>query len=436
MKCPDVLIIGGGPAGLACANVLAQVGLYILLVEQRDQLGGAINRVHIGTEQSTLKAPSRHKANWIDQLKQLNTNAKYIQVWTSTIFLGVDQNHQCLLDRREKGHVQGIKPRALVLALGAQELIFPKLGWELPGVVTVGAMQVQLKETGRAPEGDVLIAGSGALPIALAAQLCRVQRPPVAVIEAGKPILQALRNLDATWSVLKSKEHFFEVLEYAWSLIKSLVPYKTGWQVLNVEPHSQRLKVTLINAVGKQKTFIVDHLALHDGLIPNNAGLPVSGETGALVIRAGDCQEILGADGALIDGKRVAVKVAQHLGKKPPVFDWDPEINKARCIQTSLGVLFKASSISTPAQVVLCRCEGLKRSDLDQLKSLRSARELRLVGRYAMGLCQGRFCALAVQKVAAQSEIYFDKDSLLGRGQRWPLRPVSVTALAAYKEKL
>ena len=82
---------------------------------------------------------------------------------------------------------------------------------------------------------------------------------------------------------------------------------------------------------------------------------------------------------------------------------------------------------------MICRCEGLRRGDLDALQGAQSAREIRLVGRFGMGVCQGRFCAGHVARLAAQMEVTFDSSDLAGDVPRWPLRPVSLSALASSK---
>jgi hypothetical protein len=52
-----------------------------------------------------------------------------------------------------------------------------------------------------------------------------------------------------------------------------------------------------------------------------------------------------------------------------------------------------------------------------------------------MGPCQGRFCARNAQALAAQTGVSFEPQDLHGSVPRWPLRPVSVAALAAYTDE-
>jgi hypothetical protein len=84
---------------------------------------------------------------------------------------------------------------------------------------------------------------------------------------------------------------------------------------------------------------------------------------------------------------------------------------------------------------VLCRCEGRTVGDLVDLVDGADApggREIKLSGRFAMGLCQGRFCAHWVAEAAAG--LRPDAPAPLSgdlTGRRWPARPVSVAAVVA-----
>ena len=106
----------------------------------------------------------------------------------------------------------------------------------------------------------------------------------------------------------------------------------------------------------------------------------------------------------------------------------------AQRTQAALAQLFQTVPAAPTANAVVCRCEGLRRSDFDRLQVAGSAHELRLVGRFGMGACQGRFCAHTVSALAHEHGVDFDPTAINGDVPRWPLRPVSLAALAAYAE--
>ncbi len=435
MNTPDVLVIGAGPAGLAAVVALARLGLGSLLVEQRDQVGGAIYRRHAGAGSQVLLMPEHHRRRR-DALMQAYAQAHArVTPLFSCVFIGVDRDGRFLIDNRALGRVQSVRPKAVILAVGTVERVLPREGWELPGVVTAGGMQVQFKETGQAPQGRILLAGSGPLLLALAAQLAAAGNPPLAVLEHAQPLAAARWQGRAVVNTLRSWAHVQEAALYARELWRARVPYLTGWQVQSVQRVAEGLIVQARHSSGVARQYTVQHLALHDGLVPNATGLPAAVQTAErCIVHAGDGREVLGASAAMDDGRRAAQQVARHLGQYCDSAPLDAAIAAARRTQHALAQLFQAVPVAPTANTVLCRCEGLRRSDFDRLQVAGSAHELRLVGRFGMGACQGRFCAQHLSSLAHERGIDFDPTALNGDVLRWPLRPVSLAALAGYVE--
>ena len=430
---PEVLVIGGGPAGVAAAAELAELGQRVLLVEQRDRLGGAIHRAYVGPGVNPLPVVARHRRHWATLAQRLIQAGDRVQTHYETVFLGVDGGGRFLLDERKGARVMAVRPKAVVLAVGAMEVVMPRPGWELPGVTTAGGLQVQMKETGQAPLGPILIAGTGPLPFALAAQLAAAGNPPVAVLERGQPSRAAWRHPRAALDGLRSLSNMKDAIGFGVRLVRSGVPYLQGWSVVAVAPAPDGLLVTCQHLDGATQQHRVRHLALHDGLVPQSHGLPTQDRVDVPVVWAGDCREILGADGALSDGQRAAHTVARQLGMAVADRGLEGVLAAARRTQHAMATLCAAPALTPAAETVLCRCEGLRRSDLDALQGAHSAREIRLVGRFGMGVCQGRFCARHVARLAAENDVNFEPTDLAGDVPRWPLRPVSLSALAAFK---
>ena len=431
---PDVLVIGGGPAGVAAATELADMGFTVLLAEQRDRLGGAIHRAYVGEGPSPLSIVGRHRRNWQRLQQKMIQAGSRIATQCETVFLGIDGDARVLLDDRRAGRVISLQPQAVVLALGALERVSPRPGWELPGVTTAGGMQVQLKETGEAPKGPILVAGTGPLPLALAAQLAAAGNPPVAVLERGQPFRAAFAHIGATIDGLRSWSNLTEGLGYGARLLRAGVPYRTGCTVTAIEAVPEGLRVTSRHANGTTSHHHVRHLALHDGLASNDTGLPTQSIAGIFVVRAGDCREVLGAEGAANDGRRAAQRVAKQLGRPSREDAFDARLLAARRMQHAIGMLFDAPALSPTPDTVICRCEGLRRADLESLQGVQSAREIRLVGRFGMGACQGRFCTRTVQEIAAEAGMNLEPHELGDTTLRWPLRPVAVASLAAWTD--
>jgi NADPH-dependent 2,4-dienoyl-CoA reductase/sulfur reductase-like enzyme len=415
-----ILVVGGGPSGVSAALTLAEMGQPTLLVEQRDRPGGAIHRQPAHADGTRLVRSNRHARIWRGLMRRLASLAHLVETRTATVFLGIDGAGRVLLDSRPEGRVIACRARAVIVAVGAVERVHPFPGWDLPGVITAGGAQVLLKETGRPPDGPVLVAGSGALPFAVGAQLASAGNSPVAVLERGSP----WRQLRALTQVLSSPAHAREALTYASVLTAKRVPYLTDSEVIEARAQGGDLQVQ-VRQGRAARVFRVRHLVVHDGLQPNTTGIPPEGQVGGLpVLRAGDGREILGSDAAIVDGRRAAIEVATLLGLAPPADTSERALARARRFQSALGRLLGATLPTPSGETLICRCEGLRHADLQALPPDLSSREFRLVGRFGMGACQGRFCGATVAALRGGD----GAESLATA--RWPLRPVSIAAFS------
>ncbi|GEO87195.1 MULTISPECIES: FAD-dependent oxidoreductase [Alphaproteobacteria] len=431
---PDVIVIGAGPAGLAAATALAQAGYAVEVVEQRDSLGGAIYRQPIA-DVAPISQAAGAKARWSalrDAFAALSLPMRY-----RSVFLGIDSDGLVIIENRQTGTVEHLRRKAVVLAVGAVEKVYPRPGWQLAGVSTAGGLQVMMKETGRAPEGRVLLAGSGPLLIAVAAQMARLGNPPVAIVEAGNP----LARFGAGLAMLRYPPLMREALGYLADVYLRNIPWLRGTHVTAIEREGTSLSVNVCRDNGRDEHLTVDRVGLHDGIRPNDFGLP--NETALvgkvpLIIRTGDCREALGAMAATVDGARAARRVADILSSRTVADRDGASIEQARRAQETLAVLFaptgKAFPLAAcPDDTILCRCEGKTIGDLRKLcerTDRMTGREVKHNGRFTMGACQGRFCAdntAGLMALINPGDPIPTAEDLTGR--RWPVRPISIAAL-------
>jgi len=415
MSDAPVIVVGGGPAGLSAATEIARAGLKVLLVDQGQALGGAVHRQPIPSVKSVASAAQKRR--WDGVMAALAAQTDKIKICLSTRFCGLDHTGAVLLGGAIN---QLIRPRALVLALGARETVQPRPGWTLVGVETVGSFQTRLKTTGQAPAGRILLAGSGPLLLALGAELTRLGNPPAAIIEAGRPFNHPLTALRLPFS------YWAEACQYIIRLRLAGVPILNASHLTAIRSDSGHLLAEVETPHG-HKQFTIDHIGLHDGIRPNDIGLP---DCAALpVIRVGDCHEALGARAAIADGRAGgAALAAQLLGRPAPAAD--PEIKRQRDAQARLAQIYTHNGAERlhhlPGDTVICRCEARSVDDLRALGPSPTARQLRLDGRFAMGPCQGRFCADWVNQLSGTKP----PQSGIGAA-RWPARPIAVADLLA-----
>ena len=431
----DVIVVGGGPAGVAAATELARAGLKVTLCEQGSALGGAIHR-QAGDPSTILPVPSSQSARW----RQLRAAlaATEVEILTRHAFVGVDGTGTVLIEDRRGGRIITMRVKALVLAVGGLERGVPRRGWHLPGVMTAGGLQVMMTTTGRAPAGAVLLAGSGPLLLAVAAQMTALGNPPVAILERSRRALSPLHAM----RLLLRPAYLVEAAGYMARLFRAGVPWRLGATLRALHPTAAgRLTAVIIDAAGAEAHVTVDKVALHDGLRSSSDCLPAAvpgSETRPYVVTAGDCREALGGPAAIADGRRTAHDVIAHLfGAAPDSAAENRVIDRERQAQRTLAKLFDfgAGDLSMlPDETILCQCEGRTIGDLRQLLASAdrpSPREVKLNGRFGMGACQGRFCVEWAGALMALSTGSPQPSAAEFVGRRWPMRPLAIASLLA-----
>ncbi len=162
----DILIIGGGAAGISAAK--AAKGAKVLLVDRKGDLGGVLLQcAHHGFGRN-LSGPE-----YTAQL--LQGFPHNITLALNTTVLSVFLDKTALLSGKEFGRRE-VRFSQLILATGCREIplgALPIAGTRPEGVYTAGQMQELMNLYGYAPEGPVVILGSGDLGLIMAKQLAQ-----------------------------------------------------------------------------------------------------------------------------------------------------------------------------------------------------------------------------------------------------------------------
>ncbi len=427
MESFSVMVIGAGIAGMSAASVIAESGRRVVLVDQARDIGGNIFRRSIDSS-SGIYQPSLHKKQWHRILNRFQSQKARISILCETRFAGIDHQGTALITAiSDKRYSKLCQPSALILATGATERVLPRPGSELAGVMTAGAIQSQMKSAGEAPLGKVLLAGSGPLLLAVGAQLTKLGNPPVAIIEASRPFYKVIKSIQLPGSYIK------EAALYLYTLGKARVPIFTNAHVTSIKDTAKSLCITVKTSTNKQQLFHVDHVGLHDGFKENDYGQDLPGNL--LVCQTGDCRETLGARAAELDGLSTGNKVVEQLNGGSPTDEKTSCLNKERCAQALLKSIYAYEEINTlmtmPDSTLICRCENKTLGDLRALDNP-TVREARLLGRFAMGACQGRFCSEWVDNILAASQNRKVQHSV--SRHRWPIQPISVRSIIEAEE--
>ena len=409
----DVLVVGGGPAGMAAAARAAEAGVRLGIVDDNVSLGGQIWRGESQDHQS------KDAARWTERVKA----SEVTTLCGMRIF---DQPEPSVLLAEGMNDLFELSYKHLILATGARERFLPFPGWTLPNVMGAGGLQAMVK-CGLPVRGKrVVVAGSGPLLLAVAAYLRKHGAEIPMICE------------QASWSSLaRFGVSLFarpEKLRQALQLRKELsgIPFAANSWTMTAHGRKSVENVT-VSLNGKTETIPCDYLACGFHLVPNiELPLLLGCQVQAGFVRVDDFQEttvsgvycageptgIGGVELSLLEGQIAGLAAAgctteakQLLGEREKARSFAHLLERTFRLR---GELRSLPSVDT----IICRCEDISHSRLRAHTSWRAAK---LHTRCGMGPCQGRVCGPATQFFFG-----WDPDSI-----RPPIFPARVENLAA-----
>ncbi len=334
----DVVVIGGGPAGLMAAINAADAGASVILIDEQPMLGGQlVKQTHkfFGKREQFAGIRGIEIARLLGEEVKKRGNIR-IFLETSTVGIFQEGDEKLVTAVRKNTELLEFTGKSLVVATGAMEKMIPFENNDLPGIYGAGAIQTLMNTYGVKPGNRVLIVGAGNVGLILAYQL----------IQAGvevKAIVEAMPKVGGYFV-------------HAAKVRRLGVPILTRHTILHAEG-KERVERAVIARLddnwrpipGTEKTLDVDTIALAVGLRPSIELLHQAGcqiryvrkLSGHVAVRddrmettvqgifvAGDSAGIEEATTAMLEGKIAGIAAALKAGAASP--EWLNEIRKAQ----------------------------------------------------------------------------------------------------------
>lgn len=182
----EVLVIGGGPAGLCAAINAAQSGAHVLVLERHELPGGQlVKQTHMffGSEKQYASVRGIDIA---PKLTNEIANLQNIELKTKATALGIYEDG--VVTAEIDGKYDHIKPKRIIVATGASEKTLVFKNNDLPGIYGAGAVQTLMNVYGVKPGNDVLMVGAGNIGLIVSYQLAQAGVNVKAVIDAAPKI--------------------------------------------------------------------------------------------------------------------------------------------------------------------------------------------------------------------------------------------------------
>lgn len=296
----EILIIGGGPAGLSAAIEMGKRGVKALLIDDKQSLGGKLvlqTHKFFGSQADSRAGTRGNDIGKI--LAQEVGEYKSIEIWKESTVLFVFSNKKVGILKKDKYKI--VNPKFVLNAAGAREKFLRFNGNTLAGIYGGGAFQTLVNRDLVKPTERLFIVGGGNVGLI-----------------AGYHALQAGINVVG---LVEAAPRCGGYKVHADKLRRLGVPIYTSHSILSANGTETVEGITIVavdekfqQIPGTEKSFACDTILMAVGLDSLNEFTLEAEHAGLPVIAAGDALEIAEASSAMFNGKIAGVKICKIMG--------------------------------------------------------------------------------------------------------------------------